>query len=192
MKKNKSLIELEKKAKIKQALEELAIFVDQLEKKKNALIDNAKTAKRRNDKPRYRLACIGLANAIASKNKAEQMLLSMDIMMTIKDVSRMTSDFLGCMGTLCKEVSSISKNNNFTKVSKEFSKAMISFDIQSQGLDTLMEEAIANFDTMDIGLDQSIIKEIETMIDFETTLDEEELEKSIEEKLELIKSSNKT
>lgn len=191
MKKDKSLIELEKKTKMKEALDEMACFVEKAEKKKEELIEKAKKAKRSNDKASYRLACIGLANTIAAKNKAEQMLLSMDVVMTLKDVSKMTSGFLGCMGTLCKEVSTLSKDNNFAKVSKEFSKAMMSFDIQSKGLDTLIEETTANFDNMDMGLGDNIMQEIEAMIDAEAVSDEEELDKSIERKLDKLKNSGK-
>lgn len=190
MRKDKSLIELEKKAKIKSAMEDLENFIKEAEKKKESLMQNAKTAKLKNDKTNYKLALMGLANTISAKNKVEQMLLSMDIVMTMRDVSKMTSGFLGCMSSLCKEVSVLSKDNSFASVSKGFAAAMRDFNINSQGLETLMDEATVNFEVMDLELDKSIMQEIEAMVDMEDFSGEEELDKSIEQKLERLKKSN--
>jgi len=191
MRKDKAMIDLEKKAKMKESLEEMNAFVEKAEGKKEELIAKAKKAKLKNDKPSYRLACLGLANIIARKNTVERMVLSMDVIMTLRDVSKMTSGFTDAMRMMSEEVAALSKDNNFSKISKEFSKAMASFDQQTAGLDNLLDETTLNLETMDTGLSDNMLKEIELMIDADAVLDEGELDKSIEKKLERLRGQGK-
>lgn len=191
MKKDKEMIEIEKKIKIKNAMDEMQAFVTKSEAKKEELLDKARKAKARNDSQSYKLACMGLASTMASKKKAEQMLLSMEVIISLKDISKMTTGFLSCMETLSKEVGVLAKNNKFGKVSKEFNKAMAEVNMQSDGLENLMEDLSMSSDNLDLGISSEFQQEIEKMLEQDIISNESELDLEIDKKLEQMKKKIK-
>ncbi|MCL2621709.1 MAG: hypothetical protein FWD32_01605 [Firmicutes bacterium] len=191
MKKDKEMLEVEQKVKVKKSMDELSIFIDDAEKKKQELLVKAKKAKVAGDARNYKLACMGLNNVLTNKNKAEQMLLTMDIVSSMKDISKMTVGFLDCMQTMCTELGSIAKNNKFGKVVKGFNKAMAAVEFQNQGLDALMEDTGASMDAFDVGFSSDVQREIDAMVDNEIATNESSFDDALEEKIKKLKNGIK-
>lgn len=163
----KALSLAETKAKMKRVLGDMAEFADKSEAKKNELLVKAKKAKANNDTANFKLVCVGLAQTMALKNKVEKMMMTMDIVMTLKDVAEMTKGFVGGMEAMGNELADVTKGLKFAKAGKIFEGTMGKVSEMFEGLDAFIDDMSLGFDSMGLEPDPKLEKQISDMIEKE-------------------------
>lgn len=191
MRKEKEVSQAEARGRIKGSLRDMADFVAKSEEKKNDLLAKAKKAKANNDDMSFKLACFGLATTLSLKNRVEKMISTMEIVMTLKEVSEMSKSFLSGMETMCKELADSTKGVKFSKVNKLFSGAMGNVSGMFDGLDSMINDMSLGFETMDMELDPDLAKQISDMIEKEEISKTDDLDREIEEKLRRLQGAAK-
>ena len=113
---------------------------------------------------------------IAQQKRVYEMKLNFEITSQMKDMSKMTVEFLDGM-------SSLSKEKDFLKVQKQFTEAMTSVEVQTEQMEEFMDETQSTFATAYSGSEEEN-KELDGLMSNEAVSDnmtESMIEKELEE-----------
>ncbi len=169
---NKKNKEIEKKMLIKKTINTMNKQIDTLESQKKVFIEKAKYAKKNGLESQYNLALTGYKMTLAQQKRAQEMLLNFEITAQMKDMTMMTSEFLGGMGVLSKQMAKLANNKDFVKVQKQFETAMANVETQTQQIEVFMEtskDSFANASGVKANTDDS---SVEDFIEDSTVQDE--------------------
>lgn len=142
---NKKNKEIEKKMLIKKTINTMNKQIETLESQKKVFIEKAKYAKKNGLESQYNLALTGYKMTLAQQKRAQEMLLNFEITAQMKDMTMMTSEFLGGMGVLSKQMAKLANNKDFVKVQKQFEIAMANVETQTQQIEVFMETSKDSF-----------------------------------------------
>lgn len=182
--KSKSQKEIEKRMLIRKTINAMNKQIDALEEQKKVFIDKAKEAKKKGLDSQYNLALSGYKMTLAQQKRAQEMLLNFEITSQMKDMSMMTSQFLGGMSVLSKEMAKLTDSKEFLKVQAEFEKAMAGVETQTEQMDVFMDMSQSSFSSQ-ASADKSITDEqFAAMISEENSQDEmssDDIDRELEE-----------
>ena len=186
---NKELLELERKTKFNKTIESLNSLVEKMDKKVGEMLEKARTAKLKNSQSSLNLAKVGLANALSTKRRAEQMIMQLDIMSSMRDISELTKGFLTVVQDACEDISEFTKGNNFSKVSKEVNKAFAAANQQGEMLEQMMNFNVGSLDALNFNFSDELNDEIDTLINEQAAASEDAMDDEIAKKIEKLKST---
>ena len=139
--------ELEKRRLIKKTIASMEKQIQKLEEKKRAYLEAGKEAKQRGLTAQYDLAVAGLRTTIAQQRRVYEMKLNFEITSQMKDMAEMTAEFLGGMSALSKDMLKLTKVKDFGKVQRQFTDAMAGVELQTEQMESFMDETEAIFST---------------------------------------------
>lgn len=181
------MAEIERKMRLKETMESLNKLVEKMERKKDEMLEKARAAMARGSQTSLNLAKVGLANALSTKKRAEEMLLQLDIMSSMRDITELTKGFLTVVQDTCGDIQAFSKNNNFNKVSKEMNKAFEAVNEQSEGLSQLMESSTMSMDALNFNFSVELQDEVDALIGGAAAAKEDAMDDEITAKIERLK-----
>ncbi len=156
--------EIEKKMLIKKTINAMNKQIETLEEQKKVFIDKAKEAKKHGLDSQYNLALTGYKMTLTQQKRAQEMLLNFEITAQMKDMTMMTTEFLGGMSVLSKQMSKLANKKEFVKVQKEFETAMANVETQTQQIEIFMETSKDSFASA-ANIKKTDDKEIDSMIE---------------------------
>lgn len=180
--------EMKKKMLIRKTIASMDKQIKKLEEQKTVYINAAKLAKRKGLTAQLNLALTGLKMTMAQQKRVYEMKLNFEITAQMKDMAGMTTEFLGGMSTLSKEMMRLTKEKDFLKVQEQFNEAMASAENQTEMLQDFMDESSSAF-TSGVPTSEDNDAEIENMIASLTGSEEsgDDMDAQIEKELEAIK-----
>lgn len=180
--------EMKKKMLIRKTITSMDKQIKKLEEQKQVYINAAKLAKKKGLTAQFNLALTGLKMTMAQQKRVYEMKLNFEITAQMKDMAGMTTEFLGGMSTLSKEMMRLTKEKDFMKVQEQFNEAMANAENQTEMLQDFMDESSSAF-ASGVPTNEDNDKEIENMIASLTGSDESsvDMDSEIEKELEAIK-----
>lgn len=185
--KTKQEKEMEKRMIVRKTMRSIQKYITKLQDQKTKSVEAAKRAKLQGSAQQYSLAVSGLKTAMAQEKKAKEMLLNFELTLQMRDLSKMTSEFLNGMSIMSKEMSAITKEMDFAKVQKQFEAAMMGVEQTTDNIDAMLDSTNDSFSAIssaNIDIDDS---EIENLISGQLPDVDTEANKSIDEKLSKLK-----
>ena len=173
--------EVEKRMLIKRTISEMDKQIQKLEKQKETYIEAGKQAKQRGLTAQYNLALSGLRMTIAQQRRVYEMKLNFEITSQMKDMTKMTADFLAGMGTLSKDMMKLTKESDFKTVQRQFEEAMMGVEVQAEQMEEFMDATESSFSTHTSGSAEDNA-EIEALMTNEASVEgstESEIEKEL-------------
>jgi hypothetical protein len=143
--KSKQEKDIEKKMLIKKTVSQMNRHIQKLEEQKQVYIEAAKRATKQGLDAQVNLALSGLKMTLGQQKKAQEMLLNFEITSQMKDMSMMTTEFLGGMSVLSKEMVKLTNDKEFSKVQKDFEKAMAGAEQQTMQMEMFLDENQSTF-----------------------------------------------
>lgn len=143
--------EIEKRMLIKRTIKAMEKQIQKLEEQKQVYIEAGKQAKSKGLTAQYNLALSGLRMTIAQQRRVYEMKLNFEITSQMKDMSAMTSEFLGGMSALSKDMMKLTRERDFSKVQRQFTDAMAGVEMQTEQMEAFMDETEAAFSTSSFG-----------------------------------------
>ena len=138
--KSKKRKEFEKRIALKKTLKALTKQVNKLEVQKNTFIKDGREAYSKGMKQQFNLAVAGLKISLEQKKRVETMLMNLKITSQLKDISKLTVDFLGQMRTVSKDLIKITDVKSFHKVSSDFETALKRFSNQTDNMESFLDD----------------------------------------------------
>lgn len=176
-KKKNAVPEVDPREQVEKTIDNLEAFVRKAENKRLDLLAKAKTAKARGDKSSYNMAVNALRMIMQQQKQAEQMSLTMGIVLDTRDVQGMLGEFFTNMKALCTQMGEIPSFKEMQKAAKEFQQNMNRMNEQTMMMDdfmTAMSESMGSMDFEGISTNDEISQMIER--DLANELDAEEIE----------------
>lgn len=173
--------EQKKKMLIKQTINTMNKQIQKLEEQKQSYINAGKEAHQRGLTAQYNLALSGLKMTIAQQKRVYEMKLNFEITSQMKDMAKMTSEFLGGMGSLSKDMIKLTKESDFQKVTKQFAEAMMNVEMQADQMEDFLDETQSSFAAVSTTSSEDN-KEIEAMMG-SSSMAEDSIEDAIEREL---------
>lgn len=190
--KSKKEKEMEQRMLIRRTMQKIQRYISNLEQQKTKYIEWAKTAKKKGIESQYNLAVSGLRTAVAQQKKAEEILLNFELTSQMRDLNLMTSEFLGGMSSLSREMAKISNNMDFVKVQQEFEIAMNGVEDTTMNLNDMLETGETSFKSIaDASSSKEDNEEIDKLIMNEASQEENQMDSEIDKKLEEIQNKIK-
>ena len=177
--------EIEKRMLIKRTIAAMEKQIQKLEEQKKSYIDAGKQAKQKGLTAQYNLAVAGLRMTITQQRRVYEMKLNFEITSQMKDMSKMTSDFLSGMSALSKDMMKLTKEKDFLKVQKQFTEAMTGVEMQTERMEEFMDETQSVFSSSTSGSEEDA-REIDSFLANEASADST-TESEIERELEALK-----
>ena len=177
--------EMEKKMLIKRTITAMEKQINKLEEQKKVYIEAGKQAKLKGLTAQYNLALAGLRMTITQQRRVYEMKLNFEITSQMKDMSKMTSEFLEGMGSLSKDMMKLTKEKDFLKVQKQFTEAMMGVEMQTERMEEFMDETESMFSSSNPASEEEN-KEYESFFTNEASA-EGSTESMIEKELEALK-----
>ena len=181
--KKKKQPDVDPREQVEKTVENLEAFVRRAEGKRRDLLSKAKTAKARGDKMSYNMAVNALRMIMQQQKQAEQMSLTMGIVMDTRDVQGMLGEFFSSMKSLCAVMGEVPNFKEMQKAAKEFNNNMKKMNEQTMMMDdfmTAMSESMGNMDFEGISTNDEIGQMIERELANELDAEEIEIEKQLE------------
>ncbi len=181
--KKKKQPDVDPREQVEKTVENLEAFVRRAEGKRRDLLSKAKTAKARGDKMSYNMAVNALRMIMQQQKQAEQMSLTMGIVMDTRDVQGMLGEFFSSMKSLCSVMGEVPNFKEMQKAAKEFNNNMNKMNEQTMMMDdfmTAMSESMGNMDFEGISTNDEIGQMIERELANELDAEEIEIEKQLE------------
>ncbi|MCL2176330.1 MAG: hypothetical protein FWB72_00010 [Firmicutes bacterium] len=145
---------LEQRMLVKRTLSNMNKFVLSLEPKKTEFIEKARVAQLRSSTAEFNLAKLGLKAVVSQQRRAEAMILNFQITSQLKDLTKMTGEFLAGLSILSNEMAQIADNSDFAKTAKEFNEAMLKVEGHSEKMESFLEHTMGAFEGIaDMGSD---------------------------------------
>lgn len=143
--------EIEKRMLIKKTINAMNKQIQKLEEQKKVYIEAGRQARTQGLTAQYNLALAGLRMTIAQQRRVYEMKLNFEITSQMKDMSVMTSEFLEGMSSLSKDMLKLTRERDFLRVQKQFTDAMAGVEMQTEQMESFMEETEAAFSTSTFG-----------------------------------------
>lgn len=178
--------EMKQKMLIKQTINEMNKQIAKLEQQKQTYIKAGADAKKAGLEAQYKLAVTGLRMTIVQQKRVQQMKLNFEITSQMRDMSKMTVEFLDGMSSISKDMMKITKDVNFKKVTQNFTEAMMGVEVQTEQMEQFMDETSSSFETS-FNADGDEKKEVEALIDNVASGGSDGVEASIDKELEDLK-----
>lgn len=174
--------EMQKRLLVKQSIKNLEKYIAGLNKQYNTYLELAKLSKMKGAEGQFKLVTSALRAVINQRQKAEEMLLNIQITSQMRDLTKMTKGFLTTMNTISKDMIKTTKSMDFENVINNLSTAMNNVEIATEKLDTLLESSSDSYASL---ADSSNITddEIKKMIDLEIAHQESNINAQIDEKV---------
>lgn len=169
---------------VEKTIENLEAFVRKAETKRRELLSKAKTAKARGDKMSYNMAVNALRMIMQQQKQAEQMSLTMGIVMDTRDVQSMLGEFFSSMKTICAQLGEVPNFKEMQKAASEFNRNMEKMNTQTMMMDefmTAMSESMGSMEFEGISTSDEIGKMIERDLANELDAEEIEIERQLEQ-----------
>lgn len=163
--------EIQKKMLIKQTINSMNKQIAKLEEQKKKYIESGKEAKQKGLTSQYNLALAGLRMCLTQQKRVYEMKLNFEITSQMKDITKMTSEFLKGMQVLSKDMCKISKERDFLKVQKQFAEAMTGVELQTEQMEGFMDETESSFSSAYSG-SEADNKELDALIGNEAASDD--------------------
>ena len=133
--KSKEEKEFEKKLVLKRTIAEMGKQLKKLEEQKDFYLEKAKEAK---------LHGLGMSQ----EKRIREMKINFEIMVSLKDMLKTTSEFLNGMASLSKDMVKLTDDKQFAEVSKQFSLAMHSAEKQQERMEIFLENSKDSFSSV--------------------------------------------
>lgn len=143
--KSKQEKEMEQRMVVRKTMRSIEKYIAKLQEQKVKSVEAAKRAKLEGSKQQYSLALSGLRTAMAQEKKAKEMLLNFELTLQMRDLSKMTSEFLNGMSLMSKEMTAITKDMDFAKVQKQFEAAMAGVEQTTDNIDAMLDTTNDSF-----------------------------------------------
>lgn len=183
-KKKKNEPQTDPREQVEKSIENLEAFVRKAETKRRDLLQKAKTAKARGDKMSYNMAVNTLRMVMQQQKQAEQMALTMGIVLDTRDVQGMLGEFFGNMKMLCAQMGDVPQFKEMQKAAAEFNRNMSKMNEQTMMMDefmTAMSESMGNMDFEGVSTSDEIGKMIERELSSELDAEEIAIDAQLEE-----------
>lgn len=172
---------------VEETIEKLQAFVRRSETKRQDLLEKAKQAKARGEKANYAMARNALRMVMHQQKQAQQMELTMGIVMDMRDVQGMLGEFFAGMKTICTQMGNIPSFKEMQKAASEFNLNMQKMNEQTMMMDEYMTAMTESMGDMEFdGISNN--DEIDQAIDRELALELDAEEIAIDKQLEEMKS----
>ena len=135
------------KMEMRKTVRELERWDRSLEKKKDELVKLGREANRQGIRDQYAVAFNGLKMVMNQQLRARKMALQMKMVESLRDLSVVSSDFMGMMGKVGNEVNKITAGTNFLKNQAAFETGMFSIEQMMDQMDGLMDDMDMNMET---------------------------------------------
>lgn len=155
--------EMEKRMLIKKTVSTMNKQIQKLEEQKQVYIEAGKTAKQKGLTAQYNLALSGLKMTIIQQKRVYEMKLNFEITSQMKDMTQMTTQFLQGMGSLSKDMLKLTKEKDFLNVQKQFNEAMLGVEMQTEQIESFMDDTESAFSTLSSTGSEADNKEIESL-----------------------------
>ena len=146
--KSKEEKELEKKLVLKRTIAEMGKQLKKLEEQKDFYLEKAKEAKLHGLGNELSLAVSALKSAMSQEKRIREMKINFEIMVSLKDMLKTTSEFLNGMASLSKDMVKLTDDKQFAEVSKQFSLAMHSAEKQQERMEIFLENSKDSFSSV--------------------------------------------
>ena len=133
--------EIEKRIAQKRLIKKLSNQVKILDSKKNSFLKDGADAYSKGMKQQFNLAVAGLRISLNQKKRVESMLMNLKITSQLKDISKLTVDFLKQMKSVSKDLIKITDLKSFDKISNDFDIALKRFNNQTENLENFIDGA---------------------------------------------------
>lgn len=178
--------ELKKKMMIRNTINAMNKQIQKLEELKSNYIESGREAKERGLTAQYNLALSGLRMCIAQQKRIYEMKLNFEITSQMKDVAKITGEFLKGMTSLSKDMIKLTKEADFKNVAKQFEQAMTGVEMSQVQMENFLDETSASFDTACYNsVDDK--NEIEKLMAGGTSGSNDDLDTAIDRELEELK-----
>ena len=181
--------EMQRRLLIKQTMKSIEKYIAGLNKQYESYVEIAKVAKMKGADQQFKLAVSAIRTVTSQKQKAEEMLLNIQITSQMRDLTKMTKGFLTTMNTISKDMIKTTKSMDFDNVTKNFETALDNVEVATDRLDTLLDSSNDSYASI---ADNSKISndEIAKMIDLEIAHQESVLNSNIDAKVEKLNNKN--
>ena len=146
--KSKEEKEFEKKLILKRTIAEMGKQLKKLEEQKDFYLEKAKEAKLHGLGNELSLAVSALKSAMSQEKRIREMKINFEIMVSLKDMLKTTSEFLNGMASLSKDMVKLTDDKQFSEVSKQFSLAMHSAEKQQERMEIFLENSKDSFSSV--------------------------------------------
>ncbi len=146
--KSKEEKEFEKKLVLKRTIAEMGKQLKKLEEQKDFYLEKAKEAKLHGLGNELSLAVSALKSAMSQEKRIREMKINFEIMVSLKDMLKTTSEFLNGMASLSKDMVKLTDDKQFAEVSKQFSLAMHSAEKQQERMEIFLENSKDSFSSV--------------------------------------------
>jgi len=179
--KTKKQKEFEKRIAQKRLLKELSNQIKKLDMKKNAFIREGQEAYSKGMKQQFNLAAAGLRISLNQKKRVETMLMNLKITSQLKDISKVTVDFLKQMKSVSKDLIKITDLKSFDKISSDFDFALRRFTSQTENMENFINDSEKSIINTDSKINEGDIKDNEAVDLILDSMKDENINHSFEE-----------
>lgn len=179
--KSKKQKEFEKRIAQKRLLKELSNQIKKLDMQKNAFIRDGQEAYSKGMKQQFNLAAAGLRISLNQKKRVETMLMNLKITSQLKDISKVTVDFLKQMKSVSKDLIKITDLKSFDKISNDFEFALRRFSNQTENMENFIDSSEKSIINTDSKINEGDIKDNEAVDLILDSMKDENINHSFEE-----------
>jgi len=179
--KTKKQKEFEKRIAQKRLLKELSNQIKKLDMKKNAFIREGQEAYSKGMKQQFNLAAAVLRISLNQKKRVETMLMNLKITSQLKDISKVTVDFLKQMKSVSKDLIKITDLKSFDKISSDFDFALRRFTSQTENMENFINDSEKSIINTDSKINEGDIKDNEAVDLILDSMKDENINHSFEE-----------
>lgn len=174
---------MEQRMVVKKTMRSIEKYISKLQEQKLKSVESAKRAKLEGSKQQYSLAISGLRTAMTQEKKAKEMLLNFELTLQMRDLSKMTSEFLNGMSLMSKEMTAITNDMNFAKVQKQFEAAMLGVEQTTDNIDAMLDTTSDSFSAISSSHGNFDDGELEKLINSQLADSDDGVDKEISAKM---------
>ena len=179
--KTKKQKEFDKRIAQKKLLKELSNQIKKLDMQKNAFIRDGQEAYSKGMKQQFNLAAAGLRISLNQKKRLETMLMNLKITSQLKDISKVTVDFLKQMKSVSKDLIKITDLKSFDKISSDFEFALRRFSSQTENVENFIDDSEKTITNTNSNINEDDIKDNEAVDLILDSMKDEKINHSFDE-----------
>ena len=179
--KTKKQKEFDKRIAQKKLLKELSNQIKKLDMQKNAFIRDGQEAYSKGMKQQFNLAAAGLRISLNQKKRVETMLMNLKITSQLKDISKVTVDFLKQMKSVSKDLIKITDLKSFDKISSDFEFALRRFSSQTENVENFIDDSEKTISNTNSNINEDDIKDNEAVDLILDSMKDEKINHSFDE-----------
>lgn len=179
--KTKKQKEFDKRIAQKKLLKELSNQIKKLDMQKNAFIRDGQEAYSKGMKQQFNLAAAGLRISLNQKKRVETMLMNLKITSQLKDISKVTVDFLKQMKSVSKDLIKITDLKSFDKISSDFEFALRRFSSQTENVENFIDDSEKTITDTNSNINEDDIKDNEAVDLILDSMKDEKINHSFDE-----------